>query len=179
MDIHSHLNQAQSDDDHDIIIKMMGMRLIVTPISIRLQLMMITVIMTMMMILWKKLIFTDILILILICRWFCYAMYLPYAFFRRYRLYVWFQKAIYLQCSLWKLGGNSEREHVFCLLWTAIKVCRKICSQCLQRCHRRTGGGKFETFLNKVILLKVYTHANGFRNIIWILLKRPLFHQYE
>ena len=42
--------------------------------------MMITVIMTMMMILWKKLIFTDILILILICRWFCYAMYLPYAF---------------------------------------------------------------------------------------------------
>ena len=80
MDIHSHLNQAQSDDDHDIIIKMMGMRLIVTPISIRLQSMMITVIMTMMMILWKKLIFTDILILILICRWFCYAMYLPYAF---------------------------------------------------------------------------------------------------
>ena len=89
------------------------------------------------------------------------------------------KKAICLQCSLWKLGGNSEREHVFCLLWTAIKVCRKICSQCLQRCHRRTGGGKFETFLNKVILLKVYTHANGFRNIIWILLKRPLFHQYE
>ena len=105
MDIHSHLNQAQSDDDHDIIIKMMGMRLIVTPISIRLQLMMITVIMTMMMILWKKLIFTDILILILICRWFCYAMYLPYAFFPKVP-FICLVPNSNIQCSLWKLGGN-------------------------------------------------------------------------
>ena len=34
------------------------------------------------------------------------------------------------------------------------------------------GGLKFETFRNKVILLKVDADANGFRNIIWILLKR-------
>ena len=39
-------------------------------------------------------------------------------------------------------------------------------------------GVKFETFQNKVILLKVDADANGFRNIIWILLK-PLLHQYE
>ena len=40
------------------------------------------------------------------------------------------------------------------------------------------GGLKFETFRNKVILLKVDADANGFRNIIWILLK-PFLHQYE